>query len=101
MDILGDVVDPARHEGLRVVGFALETEDLIARAREKMQAKGMDFIIANDLSAPDSAFGDGVHHVHLLGPEGEIWDSGAGGKEELARGLLARLAPRAEGGGAA
>ena len=41
VDILGDVVDPARHEGLRVVGFALETEDLIARAREKLKAKGM------------------------------------------------------------
>jgi phosphopantothenoylcysteine decarboxylase/phosphopantothenate--cysteine ligase len=101
VDILGDVVDPARHEGLRVVGFALETEDLIARAREKMKAKGMDFIIANDLTAPDSAFGDGVHHVHLLGPEGEIWDSGTGGKGELARGLFARLAPWAAGGGEA
>jgi phosphopantothenoylcysteine decarboxylase/phosphopantothenate--cysteine ligase len=93
VDILGDVVDPEQHAGLSVVGFALETEDLIARATEKMKAKGMDFIIANDLSAPDSAFGDGVHHVHLIGSQGMIWDSGRGGKEELARGLFARLSP--------
>jgi hypothetical protein len=58
-----------------------------------MKAKGMDFVIANDLSAPDSAFGDGVHHVHLIGSQGVIWDSGRGGKEELAHGLLVRLSP--------
>lgn len=97
VDILGDVVDPDRHAGLCVVGFALETEDLIERATVKMKAKGMDFVIANDLSAPGTAFGDGQHQVHLIGPEGVLWDSGRGSKVQLARGLFDKLDPWAGG----
>jgi phosphopantothenoylcysteine decarboxylase/phosphopantothenate--cysteine ligase len=93
VDILGDIVDPDRHEGLTVVGFALEADDLIARAREKLKAKGMDFIIANDLSAPDSAFGPGQHKITLIGPEGIIWESGCQTKSALAAELLHKLAP--------
>lgn len=91
-DILGDVVNPDRHEGLTVVGFALETEHLLERAAKKRAAKGMDYIVANDPTAPDSAFGDGQHHAYLIGPGGVLWDSGPQSKRAIARGLLARLA---------
>lgn len=91
-DILGDVVNPDRHQGLTVVGFALETENLLERAAKKRAAKGMDFIVANDPTAPDSAFGDGQHHAYLIGPAGLLWDSGPQSKRAIARGLLARLA---------
>ncbi|MHB8080049.1 MAG: bifunctional phosphopantothenoylcysteine decarboxylase/phosphopantothenate synthase, partial [Candidatus Krumholzibacteriia bacterium] len=57
-DILGDVVAPSRAPALRVVGFALETGDLLVRAAKKLRAKGMDFIVANDPTAPGSGFGD-------------------------------------------
>lgn len=91
-DILGDVVNPDRHLGLTVVGFALETENLLERAAKKRAAKGMDYIVANDPTAPDSAFGDGQHHAYLIGPGGMLWDSGPQSKRAIARGLLARLA---------
>lgn len=91
-DILGDVVNPDRHQGLTVVGFALETENLLERAAKKRAAKGMDYIVANDPTAPDSAFGDGQHHAYLIGPAGMLWDSGPQSKRAIARGLLARLA---------
>jgi phosphopantothenoylcysteine decarboxylase/phosphopantothenate--cysteine ligase len=100
VDILTDVVNPDRHEGLRIVGFALETEDLIRRATEKMRAKGMDFIIANDTTTPDSAFGAGEHCITLIGLDGVLWDSGPASKHELARGIFARLAPAAQATGA-
>jgi len=90
-DILGDVVAPARVPTLRVVGFALETGDLLARAAKKLRAKGMDFIVANDPTAPGSGFGDGLHRVFLLGPDGLLWDSGSHTKRDLARGLLDHL----------
>ncbi len=90
-DILGEVVAPARESRLRVVGFALETGDLLARAAKKLRAKGMDFIVANDPTAPGSGFGDGLHRVFLLGPDGLIWDSGSHTKRDLARGLLDHL----------
>ncbi len=100
VDILTDVVNPDRHEGLHIVGFALETEDLIRRATEKMRAKGMDFIIANDTTTPDSAFGTGEHCITLIGLDGVLWDSGPAFKHELARGIFARLAPTAQAKGA-
>ncbi len=90
-EILGDVVNPERHAGLRVVGFALETEKLLERAAEKLSAKGMDYVVANNPTAADSAFGDDMHHVYLLGPKGLIWDSGSMPKRALARELLERL----------
>ncbi|MDP6943269.1 MAG: bifunctional phosphopantothenoylcysteine decarboxylase/phosphopantothenate--cysteine ligase CoaBC, partial [Myxococcota bacterium] len=42
-----------------VVGFAAETEHLEANAREKLEAKGLCAIVANDVSAPDAGFGRG------------------------------------------
>jgi len=90
-DILGEVVAPARAPELRIVGFALETGDLLARAAKKLRAKGMDFIVANDPTAPGSGFGDGPHRVYLLGPDGLVWDSGSRPKRDLARGLLDHL----------
>jgi phosphopantothenoylcysteine decarboxylase / phosphopantothenate---cysteine ligase len=87
-DILGEVVAPRRHDGLTVVAFALETEDLRARAEAKRRAKGADYVVANG-----PGFGDGPHQVVLLGPDGEVWaNADALPKEDLAGELLARLA---------
>ncbi len=87
-DILRDVVAP-RRRGLRVVGFALETEQLLERAAAKRAAKGMDWIVANDPTAAGGSFGDAPHSVHLLGPDGEIWHNAEPlGKPALAAALL-------------
>lgn len=91
-DILAEVVDRKAHPRLKVCGFALETEDLLDRARAKMTAKGMDWIVANDPTAADGAFGPGDHRVHLLDRDGGVWDSGVQDKEALAGELLVRLA---------
>ena len=54
-DILGDVA-ASRREGLLVIGFAAETEDTLANAREKLKRKNLDAIIANDVSRPGTGF---------------------------------------------
>lgn len=94
-DILGEVVPRHRGGGLRVVGFALETEDVVGRALGKLRAKGLDFIVANNPTAAGSGFGDVVHEVVLLGAAGELWRSGSCRKDELAPALLAQLAAAA------
>lgn len=91
-DILAEVVGAQERGGLKVVGFALETGDLLQRAAKKLAAKGMDFIVANDPTAADAGFGDGVHRAWLLDASGPLWDSGPAAKSAIARGLLDRLA---------
>lgn len=91
-DILGEVVPRHRTATLKVVGFALETEDLVARATAKCLAKNMDYVIANDPTAPGSGFGPGRHQVTLLDRSGSIWSSPSAAKADLAAELLVRLA---------
>lgn len=91
-DILGEIVPRHRATGVKVVGFALETEDVVDRAMGKLRAKGLDFIVANNPAAPGSGFGDVKHELILLGPGGELWRSGSRTKGELAPALLDRLA---------
>jgi phosphopantothenoylcysteine decarboxylase/phosphopantothenate--cysteine ligase len=73
-DILGEVArlrESAR--GPRVaVGFAAETEDLLANAREKLQLKRLDLIAANDVSAADAGFGVDTNQVTLLAADGTV-----------------------------
>lgn len=91
-DILRDVVAP-RRDGLTVVGFALETDDLLANATAKLAAKKLDWIVANDPTAAGAGFGARPHSVHLLGPAGEVWHNPQPlPKLELAAELLTRLA---------
>ena len=68
-----------------VVGFAAETENLIKNARDKLQRKGCDLIIANDVS--DSVFGTNHNKVHLVSAKGvESWPQLT--KSEVARRIL-------------
>lgn len=53
-----------------LVGFAAETGDLLARAREKLTRKNLDLIVANDVSS--GVFGSDSATVHILSPAGEI-----------------------------
>ncbi|MEN8006412.1 MAG: bifunctional phosphopantothenoylcysteine decarboxylase/phosphopantothenate--cysteine ligase CoaBC [Candidatus Krumholzibacteriota bacterium] len=91
-DILGEIVPKHAPAGLRVVGFALETDDMVGRASLKREAKNMDYILANDPTAAGSGFGDGNHQVTLIGADGIIWESPSVPKEALAGDILHQLA---------
>lgn len=67
-DILADLC--ARKGGRVVVGFAAETDDLIAHAEDKLRRKGADLIVANDVSRPESTFGADTNRVALVSAEG-------------------------------
>jgi phosphopantothenoylcysteine decarboxylase/phosphopantothenate--cysteine ligase len=94
-DILAEVVPQHAGDALKVVGFALETEDVVERATAKLKVKGMDYILANDPTAAGSGFGPENHQVTLIGADGVIWESASVPKEVLAEEILQQLA-RAE-----
>ena len=73
-DILATLSAAGNQRPRLVVGFAAETEDLIANAKKKLAAKGCDFIVANDVSTGTGTFGGAENTVHLVGKDGvESW----------------------------
>jgi len=64
-DILSEVAQ-ARHNGQLIVGFAAETEDVLKHAKQKLAKKGLDAIIANDVSNADSGFDSENNSVTIL-----------------------------------
>jgi phosphopantothenoylcysteine decarboxylase / phosphopantothenate---cysteine ligase len=64
-DILGEVAR-ARKDGQLLIGFAAETNDLISHAREKLVGKGLDAIVANDVSREDAGFDSENNAVVIL-----------------------------------
>ena len=74
-----------------VVGFAAETQDVIAHARDKRLRKGCDWIVANDVSPATGIMGGSNNTVHLITETGvEDWPPLP--KAEVARRLAARMA---------
>ncbi|HEU4641068.1 MAG TPA: bifunctional phosphopantothenoylcysteine decarboxylase/phosphopantothenate--cysteine ligase CoaBC [Gemmatimonadaceae bacterium] len=69
-DILADTRD-ARRAGAVIVGFALETDDLVSNAREKLAAKQLDLIVANDAREPGAGFAVDTNRVTLIARDGE------------------------------
>jgi len=59
-----------RQRGRVIVGFALETENGVAGARKKLAEKGCDFVVLNDPTRADSAFGGDTNRVALVDPRG-------------------------------
>ncbi len=78
-----------------MVGFAAETEKVVAHARAKLARKGCDWIVANDVSPATGVMGGDRNTVHLLthdGVGGEIKaESPIMTKEEVAAMLIERI----------
>lgn len=89
-DILATVSRAANRPRL-VVGFAAETRDVLAHAKEKLLRKGCDLIVANDVSAGSGVFGGDANEAHLVSRTGvESWARMS--KQAVAAQLVARLA---------
>jgi phosphopantothenoylcysteine decarboxylase/phosphopantothenate--cysteine ligase len=70
-DILAEIVTHCR-PGTVVIGFAAETSDLLPEARRKLHTKGLDAIVANDVSDPASGFHVDSNAGYLLTPTAEF-----------------------------
>jgi phosphopantothenoylcysteine decarboxylase/phosphopantothenate--cysteine ligase len=75
-DILSEILDEKERNGYPQisVGFAAESRDLLSNARRKLEAKQLDLIVANDISAADAGFAVDTNRVTILD---------AGGGEEV------------------
>ena len=56
----------AKHDGLLVIGFAAETENLLANAREKLHGKNLDAIVANDITRAGAGFDTVTNEVTII-----------------------------------
>jgi phosphopantothenoylcysteine decarboxylase/phosphopantothenate--cysteine ligase len=74
--------------GQTVVGFAAETEDLVAAARNKLIRKGADLIVANDVSAPGTGFEHDTNEVVIVSAAGIDKDVGLTEKRAVARAVF-------------
>jgi phosphopantothenoylcysteine decarboxylase/phosphopantothenate--cysteine ligase len=73
-----------RKPGQVLVGFAAETEDLLANAEAKRQAKGLDLIVANPVGLPGTGFDADTNSVVVLGAEGTVAELAKRPKVEVA-----------------
>ena len=74
-----------------VIGFAAETENVLAHARSKLDRKSCDWIVANDVSPSQGVLGGDSNTVHIVTRNGEeTWPTMS--KSEVARRLVARIA---------
>jgi phosphopantothenoylcysteine decarboxylase/phosphopantothenate--cysteine ligase len=99
-DILATIARRTAGRPRLVVGFAAETENVVAHATDKLARKGCDWIVANDVSAASGVMGGDRNTVHLVtkdaaGPAVESWPTMD--KEEVATALARRIAGRRAG----
>ena len=90
-DILATIAQRKAARPRLVIGFAAETEDVVANAKDKLARKGCDWIVANDVSPATGTFGGDRNSVHLVTTGGvESWPPQS--KDEVARALIDRIA---------
>ena len=90
-DILAHIAQRANDRPALVIGFAAETDDIVANARAKRVRKRCDWILANDVSPGTGTFGGDRNTIHLVDGEGvEDWPVMT--KREVAARLAERIA---------
>ncbi len=65
-DILQNLCNKKNHDKPVIIGFCAETENLIENAKNKIQKKGCDFIVANDVSRKDIGFSSDENEVYII-----------------------------------
>ncbi|MFC1914760.1 bifunctional phosphopantothenoylcysteine decarboxylase/phosphopantothenate--cysteine ligase CoaBC [Chloroflexota bacterium] len=85
-----DIIGEAKGNFLRV-GFAAESEDLVANARQKLQRKKLDLIVANDITDTESGFDVGTNKVAIIDKQGKVDSLPLLTKREVADRILDRV----------
>ncbi|MCM1009347.1 MAG: bifunctional phosphopantothenoylcysteine decarboxylase/phosphopantothenate--cysteine ligase CoaBC [Fusobacterium sp.] len=88
-DILKTIYD--LKPNAKIIGFCAESENLLANAKDKIQRKGCDYLIANDISRKDIGFGADENEVHILSADGKIEKIEKASKEIIAKEIFKRI----------
>ena len=86
-DILKYVGDN-KQEGQKIIGFAAETNNLIEYAKEKIVKKNLDYIVANDISKKDIAFGSDDNEVYIIDRHDNIKKIDKSSKNNIAKAIV-------------
>lgn len=78
----------AKRTGQILVGFAAETNDVIAYGQEKLKRKNADLFVANDVSRTDIGFSTDENEVHLLFSDGRVVKVDKAPKKRIANAIL-------------
>ena len=74
-----------------VVGFAAESQNLVENASDKLQSKGLDLLIANDITATDAGFAADTNRVVVLDMDGGLHHIDRTGKAEIGAYIIERI----------
>jgi len=74
------------------VGFAAESHDVVANAREKLKRKGLNLIVANDITEKDCGFGTDTNRVTIIDSNGKVDELPLMPKDEVADRILDHVA---------
>jgi len=89
-DILRELATRKR-PGQVLVGFAAETEDLLKNARKKLQSKGLDLLVANQVNTPDSGFDHDTNRIQILKSNGKVESHPLMTKDEAAEQVVRQV----------
>ncbi|MFB7982051.1 bifunctional phosphopantothenoylcysteine decarboxylase/phosphopantothenate--cysteine ligase CoaBC [Streptomyces vinaceus] len=92
-DVLAEISAERAREGQVVVGFAAETDDVLANGRAKLLRKGCDLLVVNEVGETKT-FGSEENEAVILGSDGSETSVPYGPKEALAEVIWDRIAPR-------
>lgn len=86
-DILKEISQIKRSEQV-IIGFCAESENLVINAQKKIQEKNLDFIVANDISNPETGFNSDYNAVTIISKSGEIQEISKALKKDIAKLIL-------------
>ncbi len=82
-----DILAEVRGNFVRI-GFAAESNDIVANAKKKLAGKKLDIIVANDITAADSGFGVDTNRVIIIDKKGKVEELPLMSKREVAERIL-------------
>jgi phosphopantothenoylcysteine decarboxylase/phosphopantothenate--cysteine ligase len=85
-----DILAEIKGNFLRV-GFAAESEDIVANARQKLERKQLNLIVANDITDPTGGFGSDTNKVTLIDRDGKVESLPLLTKREVADKILDKV----------
>ena len=88
-DILKEI--SAMDAKVKIVGFCAESENLLENAKEKIQKKGCDYLVANDISRKDIGFSSDINEVYILDKNLKISHIGRDTKLNIAKQILEKI----------
>jgi len=86
IDILAELGKQKKKQCL--ICFALETENILEYAKQKIKAKNLDFIVANSLQDSGAGFATDTNKISIIDNRGKVFDYGLKSKEDVAKDIL-------------